>query len=547
VSILLEAMGRGLDCDLREILRPFYWQGHQDNTELSQGDTCDYGGPTPSESSFLAGLEHWREGRCDQARELFSRSCGHDHHNVAARAALAAVLGEQGLTANALEQLRVLDRSDAEQPAVQLAMGYCYEKLANPTAATVHFRRASSLDETLVSARFRLGAIAIQADKMDEAIDQYTHICHAIPEDTWLRSTLANLQFRAGQYDQAVETFQTVLAMEPENWALEDERVTALVAAGNLREAIKLTRDSIEEQGPFADLHVRIANLYSMAGDDDLAVKNFHEALDIQPGYVEALAKLAVHHTAFGRWEEAAEAFGLAGAQQEKLLANYLGLGVAQASAGRASQAAGSFDQAVACEPDCTRLHVQMIKLHWKITVADEFLQRVETGEHTSGPVLPEDRLQSELQCHAEWVDRQGDRADARFHYGVLLRSLGRFEEATRQFAQAVRYHKTHLPSQLKLGVVLHEQGKDKAAANVFLRIMQPGQAQIDFHYRLGVAYTQADLLEKLTEEMQANQPEFPHKPEVQQTLAMSLETLGLLDRGAKTWRALNQAHQVAR
>ncbi len=546
VSILLEVVGRGLDCDLGDVLRPYYWQDCSEDLASLKSGAYQHDQLSPSQMSLRVGLIHWREGQLDQACELLSRSCCHEHGNAAARAALACVLIEQGDATSGLEQLRVLNRLRPDEGPIQFAMGYCYERMSHPVSAAVHYRRAVTLDETLELAQLRLAAVGLQAGNLDEAIVQYEHICRTNPEKTWLRTSLANLYYRAGKYEKSVEAFQMIIAMEPENWALEDDRIVKLVAEGNIRAAIQLTHTAIEDQGPFADLYVRLGNLYSMVGDDDPAVKYLLEALEIQPGYIEALVKLASHHLIFGRWEQAAECFGQASAQGEKLLANYIGMGVAQAAAGQQKHAAESFDLAVSVEPECTILHAQMIRLHWKITMADEFLRRVDMqGPKGDKFIMPEDKLQSELQCHAEKVRKNGDFADARFHYGVLLRSVGRFDEALHQFAYAVRYHRTHLPSLSKLGISLHEKSRYKAAANVFLRIMQPTQEEIQFHYKLGVNYTQKGELEKLADEIHAQQPEYPKQADIRQRLALSLETLGLVDRGAKTWRTLSQTHHV--
>ncbi len=546
VSILLEALGRGLDCDLRDILRSYYWQENRDNIDSLQAETYSQDESTPSQQNLRMGLTHWRESQLDPARELLSRACCHEQDNVAARAALACVLLEQADLVSALEQLRVLNRLCPDQSPIQFAIGQCYERMEHPVSAAVHYRRAISLDETFNSARMRLAAVGLQAGNMDEAISQYECLCQAIPEDTWLRTSLGNMYFRAGRHDLAAESFQTVLAMEPENWSLDDENISQLIADSKFREAIQLTHEAIEQQGPFADLYVRLANLYSMVGDDTPAVKYFLETLDIQPNYLEAMVKLASHHLIFGRWEESAEMFGQAAMQSEKVLANYIALGVAQASGRQKDQASQSFDMAVSVEPNSTLLQAQMIRLHWKITVADEFLNNLgKIGSDSNKPMISEDKLQSELRCHAQHVEQMGNHADARFNYGVLLRSAGKFDKATQQFAHAVRFHRTHLPSLSKLGVSLHEQGKYKPAANIFLRILQPRDEQIKFHYRLGVHYAEAGMLEKMADEITTTQPVLQNQAEARVQLALSLETLGLRDRGAASWRRLTQTHHV--
>ncbi|MBN1942279.1 MAG: tetratricopeptide repeat protein [Phycisphaerae bacterium] len=541
VGVFLEVLGRGLGCELRGVLRRFY----QQEKLLSEGELSSraYQQPLAEDLDLPWGLCHWRESRLDEAREYLSRARTQNPDSPAVRAALACVLDEQGDTFSALEELRSLYRLLPHQPAVLFSLGMCCERLDRPGEAGKFYRQAVEIDETFQPACERLAAVALRAGDLHHAIQAQDILCRLCPEDTRLRTALGALYFRAREFHQAVDAFEGAIVLEPENWAVRDEEILRLVAEGEVREAIERTHQAIEAQGPFPDLFVQLANLYGLVGDDAPAVKYYHQALDIQPSYLEAMVKLATHHLLFGRWDESAECFGRASELNEDVLLNYLGMAVACGAAGHMEKSAEMFHLAASIEPNSSLLLAQMIRLHWKLAVSGGVLDAIDEHEEQEDP----DRrriLRDELDCHALRVEQDSASALARFHFGVLLRVSGRARQATRQFAQAVRRHPTFLSAQVKLGVCLQELGHDRQSARVFYDIFQPSQHVIDEHYRLGILFHQPGRLEEVVERLAEENG--ASLPAARAVVSLALTNMGLLDRGAATWRELQQAHHVA-
>lgn len=545
MGIFLEVLGRGLGGDLQGVLHRYYRR----EKVLSEADLSAqaYAEPLSEDLDLSWGLLHWRESRVEEAREHLVRACCRDAQNIAAHAALACIFEEQGDTNGALEELRILNRLQPNEANLQFALGLCHERTERPGSAALHYRNAVALDETYQVACERLAAVSLQSGHIEEAIGQYEILCRLRPEKLQYRTALGGMLYRAHQYEAAVDAFEGAIVMEPENWAVRDDEVVRLVAEGDIREAIARTQHLLEEQGPFPDIFVQLANLYSLVGDDAPAMNFYLQALEIQPSYLEAMVKLATHHLLFGRWEEATEVFGQAAELNEGVLLNYLGMAVSHAAVGRLDKAAETFQLASAIEPNSSLLLAQMIRLHWKISVADDILQTVDdtTGSIEGGP-MRETLLQDELTCHAQRVRQNPRNALARFHYGVLLRVAGRVRQATRQFTRAVRWHPTYMSAQVKLGVCLKEMGRDARAARVFHNLFQPSPDEIQEHYRLGILFHQRSWLEDLAAQRAASAQDATSLPDARSSIALSLRNMGLLDRGAATWRELQQAHRVA-
>ncbi|MGB2823601.1 MAG: tetratricopeptide repeat protein, partial [Phycisphaerae bacterium] len=349
MSYILELLGRGVDSDLSDLLDRYFWSP-SGGAEHSRGAAKAH--QDSPERRLQVGLAHLRAGRLDDAVRHFDDACRAKGDCLAARAALASAHDEKGDPASALEHLKVADEIRPNEVAVLFGIGFCLEKLQAPGEATAYYRRAIAADESFMPARERLAAIGVLTGDLDEAIEQYESLRDLEPREICYRSALAHLYLHAGWHGEAVDEFETAIALEPDNWALVDDDVEALAADGQIAEAMERLHALISQQGPFADLHVRLGDLCSRVRDDDGALKNYLLALDLQPGYLEATVKLGTHHLINGRWDEAAEAFHRSVELNDRLLTCYVGMGAAQLALGQADDARNSFDLAGAVEPN---------------------------------------------------------------------------------------------------------------------------------------------------------------------------------------------------
>lgn len=539
MSIVLEILGRGLEEDLRTILHPLYSGGSLESLDALSARL--YEDATP-EQELQLGLACWREGQLQDARHRLAPLCYRQPTARAALAATAAICAEQNETAQAAEFLDILAEVEPTSSIVAFARGLTAEQQDHPQSAAGYYARAIALEATHVSAHKRLAAVQLRLGWHCKAGETYENLREIVPDDPHLRTSLACLHFHCGQYQDAVEGFETIVAMEPENWAIDDPNILDLVQQGNLREAIHVAENLLEDQGGFPDLFLQVANLYSLVGDDEPALRHYREALNACPTYLEALIKLATHHMLFDRWEEAAEVFGQAALCSERLLVNYIGLGVSQAAAGHIQQAADTLDLASAIDPNSTLLLTQMIRLHRRL------MRHNALGEPASGMIPPgepvERILAPELRCHLDRVGESPMQAEGHFHLAVLLRSLGNPRESAQEFARAVRLHVAYVPALVKLGLILKELRHDRLSARMFHRLFCVPEEQIQAYYRLAMAFTLTGQTDELARRLAANSDE-RELADVRADLALSLQHLGLLDRAAGTWRSLQHAHRA--
>jgi len=492
-------------------------------------------------------LAYLRASQVEEAAAHLSEACRLKPDLLAARLALASALEERGDVEGAMEHLRIANQNQPGEPPILFAMGYCSEKQKHPPEAAEYYRDAIARDPSFTAARERLAAVAVLREDLPEAIEQYENISRAEPHQLWARAALGHLYYRAGRYDRAIEAFETAIAMEPENWALVDNEVEALIADGQLGQAIERLRALIDEQGPFADLHCRLADVYSRQGDDEAATRHYLLALDIQPNYLEAMIRLGTHHLSCGRWEEAAEIFHRAGELNEDLLVNYVGMGVAQAGAGNRAEALNAFELAAAVEPNSTVLLSEVACLQLKAAVAEQSARALEEGRDVllaDVELDHDDLLHVQIDRHAEEVARHPGHADLRYRYGVLLRSEGRLGEAMEQFAKAVEINPAYVQAIVKLGITQQELGFTEEAIETFGKALNLRPEYVDLHYRLGLLYTDRRQFEEAVRHVEQAALAAPDNEQVRAGLALSLQNMGLADRAAATWRSLWRIHR---
>ena len=304
MSYLLELLGQGLQNDLGDLLDRYFWAPQRRSAQDLQAICAEH--PDWPDVQFQLGLAHLRAVRLDEAIRCLRQACLHKPDYLAARLALAAAQEESGQTDQAIEHLKIANQTHPGEGPILFALGFCFEKLQRGQEAAEYYRDAIARDPSLSCARQRLAAVAVVLDDLDEAIEQYEALRNLEPEKVWIRTALAHLYYRSGAYPQSVDEFETAIAMAPENWALVDDEVEALVADGNIREAIEKLHSLVAEQGSFADLQVRLGDLYAQIGDDEAALRHYHAALQIEPDYLEARVKLGTQHLISGRWEQAA-------------------------------------------------------------------------------------------------------------------------------------------------------------------------------------------------------------------------------------------------
>jgi len=536
MSYLLEALGRGLLINLRSAFENQLPSDEADDpAALEQRAAAS---PNSLDLAVRLAVSCLRAGRLTQARREFERAAQLNSSVVLPFIGLACVHDELGQTATALQYLEQARARDPEDPAVSFGIGFCLERLGRIHEARTAYTQAIAQCPQLRNAYERLAAIAIRDGNWAEAIVQYERLADMEPDDLDVLLTLGNLYLQAERPEEAIEQYQQALFVEPETESppFESEE---LVDEGRLREAIAAVERLIRKYPGVAPFHVQLGDLYVRAGQDGKAIEQYRLALEAQPSFLEATVKLGTQHMRQGRLVDAAITFNRAVELNDRLITAFVGLGVAQHACGRHHESLATFDLAASLEPSTTLLFSESARLQLQLE------QRRRTGAGTDGlaevdPAPQHDRLIEEaLRRHEQALAQTPGHADLHYRYGLLLRQVGRLAEAIEAFRRAVAINPHYSKALVKLAICLKEAGQIDEAIETFTRALRLNDKFVDVHYQLGLLFAQRAQFELAVEQFERAIAGNDRNLAFRANLALALQNIGLVDRAAATWRSI--------
>ncbi len=125
------------------------------------------------------------------------------------------------------------------------------------------------------------------------AIILYTHLQKVMPEDFESRAQLASIYATQNQYDNAVTTWESLLAEDPGNSKFQDGLVHTYQKAGNINKAIEIAQHYIDRDSDNSVNYIRIAKLSADGDRIDDAITAYKKAAEINPGNAELYQEIA--------------------------------------------------------------------------------------------------------------------------------------------------------------------------------------------------------------------------------------------------------------
>jgi Tfp pilus assembly protein PilF len=184
----------------------------------------------------------------------------------------------------------------------------------------------------------------------------------------------------------------------------------------------------LEQQGHWAD-----------------AIHQYELALELKPGYPEALDNLGIVFDRIGQLGKAEEFFQAALRQRQDFAAARNGLGLVYQKQDRFQDAAQQFQEALKIKPDYA-------DAHFNLAVELERQGRLDQAAVEFQTTL-------KLQPYS---------ADVHSNLGVLLEKQGRLDQAIQQYVAAIRLNPNFARAYFNLGVVLAKKGLVKDAIGAF-------------------------------------------------------------------------------
>lgn len=242
-------------------------------------------------------------GITDEAEQEFERALDLDPKLEGVRLYYGSALIKTGQPARAVEQLKSAIQQNEGNALAYALLGVAEERLGNKDSALNDYSQSIAMEPNEVIAREGRARLYEGRSELKKAIDDATvaYQQHPSPDSA---VKLAELHFKAGNPDIALQIYRDQVAQRPNDLALHADLIHLMADNGQGEAA----QHEIEGLLKIAPRNVR---LLLLAGDlfskdqPDKAAGYYQTVLDIEPGNTPALVQLAAAQMRGKQYEQA--------------------------------------------------------------------------------------------------------------------------------------------------------------------------------------------------------------------------------------------------
>jgi len=530
MSRLLEILGRAITVDTADLI--WHWLNAVGfPAEDNESSQCKQLSRT---IELISGM------KLDAATEHLQTYLFEYPSCIYGRLAAAAICLHNGRLHEAIKELNSVYLRQPNNTMALYALGHCYERLGKEAQAVEFYQDCLKFKNYLQLPAQRLAAIYFKNGQLEKTTQQYELLKCEYPDDISALVTLGHLYIVTGRYTQAVETFNTAILIHPDNFQAHDENIDQLIAENQFYEALECIEDLLQTQPEKPDLRMKYADVLRMVGDFPDAVAQYEEVLRICPDFLEATIKLGTQYLQMEQEELAAQQFNRAVEINDGIIEAYIGLAIAQKSAGNTSDALGTLSLAAAIQPNSSLLFTEMATLRFKAGFGFKENPPFDCKDDY------DDLTEFVIVAHRQQIINHPQNPDLHYRLGVLMMNVGRIAEAIESFQRALEINPAYTRARSKLAVCLLETGRKTEALDQLTSSDCLDRDTLRLHYHTAMLYCDrvkfASSLINLEHYLESNFA----RPEAAINISIILQNLGLLDSATAMWDNLTDTANQA-
>jgi tetratricopeptide (TPR) repeat protein len=338
-SIVESLMARGKAAEAEDINRQILKDNPQDSFAkevegsllLDRGDVADAivdlqgavtADPKNPSNHYRLGLAHKARamsdravaaGEIEQARQEFERALAIRPDFVLARLALARIeisKGDYEAAMKTAEQALRDDRSNLSAKIIESAALLGQKKTAEARQLLESVRTQTPNSPDVI---FELGGVSLLEKKYKEANEEFRRAYELNPTSIRGMSGLVETDLEQNKSDAAIQTLKDEIAKNPERSEMKMLLADVEVRAGKFDDAVADYQAIVDKMGKNsrarAAIYIRLGETYRRKGDLANAIQAFQKARELTPDDVLVLSELALVLDAAQRWSEAMKVY----------------------------------------------------------------------------------------------------------------------------------------------------------------------------------------------------------------------------------------------
>ena len=321
-----------------------------------------------------------------------------------------------------------------------------YQRACDEDASPI--RRLSGINSAIREIAHQQGALLVDVDRLFEQQSEHGLVGFNLIED-YVHPTRQGHELIAWHIWEAMEgagwfgakphaqkaVFDRILAeRHPKTPARNAvwfyNQGVVLEKQGQAEAAVKSYRQALELSPGYSNALLNLGKLLAEAGQFDEAVTHYQESLRVRPDYVDAHNNLGAALMSLGRIDEAVAHYQEALRIRPDFAGAHLNLGVALASRGQLDEAMAHYRKVLEIQPDCAGAHLDL-----GVALADR------------------GQVEEAMAHYRKALEIQPDYAEAHNSLGLALAGRGQVDEAIAHYQKALELQPNCAEALLNLGL----------------------------------------------------------------------------------------------
>jgi tetratricopeptide (TPR) repeat protein len=346
----------------------------------------------------------------------------------------------------------------------------------------------------------------------------------------------ATARTQVGYWKDGVTLFKHAVEVTEMNIIAHTNLGVALFEQGKVEEAIKEYSEALAIQPNFAKAHNNLGVALAKQGKPEEASRHYREAM--RPTFFEPYGNLAAIQMEQGKTEEAIENYAEAIRIKPDYFDGHIDLGIALGRLGKVEEAIGHYLAALRIKPDSMRAHFNLAEALAKQGKAEEAIQHYsealrvdpEVAEAHNGLGLifaGRGRIEEAIGHYSEAIRLKPDYSEAHYNLATALAGQGKLEEAAKRYSEALRIYPDYFEAHSNLAAILAQQGRLDEAVRHYSEALSIKPDHERLHFNLGLALAkQGKVAEAIAHFSEAVRIK-PDDPLLRYNLGIVYENLG--------------------